>query len=109
MFGNNEGPTTIPAHSVRVPERTTCDGCRYFREDRIGNVCGGFGARLGPVRTSCVHPDAMHYYDVTRPGEQLPLRTPDRGTPRVISRDAHALGHSHGTPEWCPYLKEKKQ
>lgn len=105
MRGDNEGPTTIPAHKISVPERKTCNGCRYFDSHIVGNVCGGFGARVGPTTTECKHPDAMRYFDATKPGEQATLRLPDRGIPRVISRDAH--GYHNGTPDWCPYLKKE--
>lgn len=115
MFGKgeNEGPTVIPAHvrTKKVAERRVCDGCRYFDSRREGNVCGGFGARLGPLRTECRHPDAMTYYEdhaKLKSGEQIPLRTPDRGVPRVISRDAGFGGYDNSTPDWCPFLKQKE-
>ena len=106
MFGGkNDGPTIVPAHTRTVPERRTCDGCRYFASHRTGNVCGGFGGRLGPRVTECRHPDAMLYYDNRfAPGEQIPLRTSDRGMPRPISMDSFGFD---GTPEWCPYLKKE--
>lgn len=106
--GDREGPEVIPAHTrtMNIPERRSCRGCRYFESRIEGNVCGGFGARVGPTVSRCSHPDAMHYYDearMARPGDQLSLRTADRGTPRIISR-SEAAGHADATPPWCPYL-----
>lgn len=113
MFGKNEGPTAVPGHTTYTMPRNTCAGCRYFSSRTEGNVCGGFGARVGPTVTRCEHPEAMHYYDATgfrgEAEDQLVLPTSDRGTPRVISRSEAGFGYHDTTPSWCPYLlKEKK-
>lgn len=96
--GQREGPETIPAHEVRrqVEERTVCHGCRYHDSHTEGNVCGGFGGRVGPTVYTCSHPDAMHYLESREP--QLEIRTPDRGTPREIWRTTMYYG-VHGTPD----------
>ncbi len=111
MRGKNDGPTSLPGHTTYVLPRTTCRDCRYFQSRREGNVCGGFGGRLGPVVTRCEHPEAMHYYhsgaSAPEGEDQLVLPTPDRGVPRVISRGE--MGYHDTTPSWCPYLKEKNK
>lgn len=113
MFGkgDKEGPTVVPAHEVRrhVPEYRVCDGCKYFDSHREGNVCGGFGARLGPLVTKCSHPDAMHYYrggGGSLEGDELPMRDPNLGTPRRIWSGTDTFRTSI-TPDWCPYLKKE--
>ena len=104
--GDKEGPTHIPAHTVRVAEKTSCHGCKHY--ERRTHV---YGSRHCEGDTVCKHPDAMLYYEVHKPGEQIPLRTPDTGTPRLIStwgRGELGGGRSSATPDWCPFLKEKK-
>lgn len=107
--GDKDGPTHVPGHTTYVMPKTICATCRYLDSYTDGNVCGGFGGRVGPTVYRCRHPDAMHYYDQSRLVNegQLDLQTSDRGVPREIARSSLFTRDGVMTPTWCPYLKEK--
>lgn len=88
MFGDREGPETIPAHTIPVPEKTVCWGCKYYRHHMVRS-----GSRPEYI-DQCEHTEAHEDERLRELGARR-LQRSGFSTSEVI------------TPSWCPYLREK--
>lgn len=92
MFGNREGPETIPAHQVTVPEKTVCWGCKYYDEEMVKS-----GGLIGTpeYRPVCTHLEAHE-------DERLKVLGARRLDPTGFPDEVY-------TPDWCPFVREQKE
>lgn len=92
MLNDREGPEIIPAHTITVPERTTCWGCKYYKEHMSCH------RMMGPndYIFYCTHDEAWEHPEMKGFGS------------REISRSS-GFDNGDSTPSWCPFLRDKDE